>query len=73
MGAILPVSRNVCGFTNVVALFVMLPTSECSEAGSYLRFIEFVYQSTLGLREIKKIKKNAARNACGVINDASDV
>jgi len=28
-----------------------------SEAGSYLRFIDFVYHSTLGLRVIKKRKK----------------
>jgi len=28
-----------------------------SEAGSYLRLIDFVYHSTLGLREIKKRKK----------------
>ena len=29
-----------------------------SEAGSYLRLIDFVYHSTLGLRVIKKKKKN---------------
>jgi len=28
-----------------------------SEAGSYLRLIEFVYHSTLGLRVIKKTKE----------------
>ena len=28
-----------------------------SEAGSYLRLIDFVYHSTLGLRVIKKEKK----------------
>ena len=28
-----------------------------SEAGSYLRLIDFVYHSTLGLRAIKKQKK----------------
>ena len=28
-----------------------------SEAGSYLRLIDFVYYSTLGLRVIKKQKK----------------
>ena len=28
-----------------------------SETGSYLRFIDFVYHSTLGLRVIKKTKK----------------
>jgi len=31
-----------------------------SEAGSYLRLIDFVYHSTLGLRVIKKKKKVAA-------------
>jgi len=30
-----------------------------SEAGSYLRLIDFVYHSTLGLRVIKKKKKSA--------------
>ena len=29
-----------------------------SEAGSYFRLIDFVYHSTLGLRVIKKRKKN---------------
>ena len=29
-----------------------------SEAGSYLRLIDFVYHSTLGLRVIKKEKKD---------------
>ena len=29
-----------------------------SEAGSYLRLIDFVYHSTLGVRVIKKMKKN---------------
>jgi len=29
----------------------------CSEAGLYLRLIDFVYHSTLGLRVIKKKKK----------------
>jgi len=32
-----------------------------SEAGSYLRLIDFVYHSTLGLRIIKKMKKDAVR------------
>jgi len=32
-------------------------TSVGSEAGSYLRLIDFVYHSTLGLRVIKKKKK----------------
>jgi len=31
-----------------------------SEAGSYLRLIDFVYHSTLGLRVIKKKKQNGA-------------
>ena len=31
-----------------------------SEAGSYLRLIDFVYHSTLGLGVIKKKKKNEA-------------
>jgi len=30
----------------------------CSEAGSYLRLIDFVYHSTPGLRVIKKKKRN---------------
>ena len=33
-----------------------------SEAGSYLRLIDFVYHSTLGLRVIKK--KNKRRQGC---------
>ena len=32
-----------------------------SEAGSYLRLIEFVYHSTVGLRVIKKKKKQNLR------------
>ena len=32
-----------------------------SEEGSYLRLIDFVYHSTLGLRVIKKKKKSHAR------------
>jgi len=32
-----------------------------SEAGSYLRLIDFVYHSTLGLRVIQKKKKNSDR------------
>ena len=31
-----------------------------SEAGSYLRLIDFVYHSTLGVRVIKKKKKRCA-------------
>ena len=34
-----------------------------SEAGSYLRLIDFVYHSTLGLRVIKK--KRPRRRGCG--------
>ena len=33
-----------------------------SEAGSYLRLIDFVYHSTLGLSVIKKKKRGAARS-----------
>ena len=42
-----------------------------SEAGSYLRLIDFVYHSTLGLRVIKKKKNNlawpAGRDRAGVV------
>jgi len=34
-----------------------------SEAGSYLRLIDFVYHSTLGLRVIKKKKEGCVRGA----------
>ena len=34
-----------------------------SEAGSYLRLIDFVYHSTLGVRVIKKKKKHLAWHA----------
>ena len=34
-----------------------------SEAGSYLRLIDFVYHSTLGLRLIKKKKAKAPAEA----------
>jgi len=39
-------------------------TEMCSgfEAGSYLRLTDFVYHSTLGLRVIKKNKKDRARH-----------
>jgi len=37
-----------------------------SEAGSYLRLIDFVYHSTLGLRVIKKKKK---KKGCGGFAD----
>jgi len=40
-----------------------------SEAGSYLRLIDFVYHSTLGLRKIKK-KKDAHRHAAQFLPDA---
>jgi len=33
-------------------------TCSGSEAGSYLRLIDFVYHSTLGLRVIKKKKRS---------------
>jgi len=35
-----------------------------SEAGSYLRLIDFVYQSTLGLRVIKKKKRSTRIVIC---------
>ena len=34
-----------------------------SEAGSYLRLIDFVYDSTLGLRVVKKKKKRRFRSS----------
>jgi len=37
-----------------------------SELGSYLRLINFVYHSTLGLREIKKKKKRSGFRAQGL-------
>jgi len=37
------------------------PTVNGSEAGSYLRLIDFVYHSTLGLGVIKKKKNSASR------------
>jgi len=40
-----------------------------SEAGSYLRLIDFVYHSTLGLREIKK--KTGASRAGVVVSPAA--
>ena len=36
-----------------------------SEAGSYLRLIDFVYHSTLGLRVIKKKKVGARHRVAG--------
>ena len=36
-----------------------------SEAGSYLRLIDFVYHSTLGLRVIKKRREVCVRGAEG--------
>jgi len=41
-----------------------------SKAGSYLRLIDFVYHSTLGLRAIKK-KKNRGVRGPGNRNEAS--
>ena len=44
-----------------------------SEAGSYLRLLDFVYHSTLGLRVIKKKKKtkmNMSEIVCG--SDGAD-
>jgi len=38
-----------------------------SEAGSYLRLINFVYHSTLGLRVIKKKKKRNTSGSKGQI------
>ena len=35
-----------------------------SEAGSYLRLIDFVYHSTLGLRVIKKKRSPGSRGDC---------
>jgi len=43
--------RNCCGFD---AKKTMEEMCSGSEAGSYLRLIDFVYHSTLGLRVIKK-------------------
>ena len=37
-----------------------------SEAGSYLRLVDFVYHSTLGLRVIKKEKKGPDRSIAAV-------
>jgi len=41
-----------------------------SEAGSYLRLIDFVYHSTLGLRVIKKKKKGTDLAACLLLRPA---
>ena len=38
-----------------------------SEAGSYLRLIDFVYHSTLGLRVIKKKREAQGDLASGVV------
>jgi len=38
-----------------------------SEAGSYLRIIDFVYHSTLGLRLIKKKKIEIKKNKVGLV------
>ena len=42
-----------------------------SEAGSYLRLIDFVYHSTLGVRVIKKKKISWHNRAGGVIQTCS--
>ena len=39
-----------------------------SEAGSYLRLIDFVYHSTLGLRVMKKKKKRKADGVQSLIS-----
>jgi len=44
-----------------------------SEAGSFLRLMDFVYHSTLGLRVTKKKKKKNARLAHGVVVRGEDV
>jgi len=57
-----------------------------SEAGSYLRLIDFVYHSTLGLRVIKKRRRCSSRTwssqpvalavsdvAAGVVSDVCGV
>ena len=41
-----------------------------SEAGSYLRLIDFVYHSTLGLRVIKKKKKSGAHGGGALVPGA---
>ena len=40
-----------------------------SEAGSYLRLIDFVYHSTLGLRVIKKKKQGLGFADCSQVDD----
>ena len=40
-----------------------------SEAGSYLRLIDFVYRSTLGLRVIQKKKKKKDLEGGDLIDD----
>ena len=44
-----------------VALYPNVEGQVGSEAGSYLRLIDFVYHSTLGLRVIQKKKRRAGR------------
>jgi len=66
-------SPNSCLGSEVKGLkpFYVVPSSLESggrgpKAGSYLRLIEFVYQSTLGLRVIKKKKvRGGGRTAHG--------
>ena len=44
-----------------------------SEAGSYLRLIDFVYHSTLGLRVTKKKKKLRGRRRWMIVRSAVSV
>jgi len=43
-----------------------------SEAGSYLRLIDFVYHSTLGLRAIKKRKRLRTKMDAAPDSEAAD-
>ena len=52
---------SVGGRSILSATAAQVPYLSGSEAGSYVRLIDFVYHSTLGLRVIKK-KKKKARN-----------
>jgi len=51
------VLKNAWTFSEVSSEEPAQATSSGSEAGSYLRLIDFVYHSTLGLRVIKKKKR----------------
>jgi len=44
-----------------------------SEAGSYLRLIDFMYRSTLGLRVIKKRKEMGSFAPCPLFDGAVSV